>query len=63
MHLGVRSVVQVKSDFQTYYLRKLAEGKPEMVVVSAVRNKLIHCVCAVVRRSEKYEKNYTPALA
>jgi transposase len=63
IHLGVRSALLVPGDFQTYYQRKLAEGKPEMVVVNAVRNKLIHRVCAVVRRGKKYDKNYTPALA
>jgi hypothetical protein len=34
-----------------------------MLVLNAVRNKLIHRVCAVVRRGEKYDKNYAPALA
>lgn len=66
--MGTMSAIQVKGDLQDYYLRKLGEGKHTMLpgrraVLNAVRNKLIHRVCAVVRRGEKYDKNYTPTLA
>jgi len=57
------SAIQMKGDLQDYYQRKLGEGKHKMLVLNAVRNKLIHRVCAVVRRGEKYDKNYKPALA
>jgi transposase len=63
IHLGVMSAIQVKGDLQDYYQRKIGEGKHTMLVLNAVRNKLIHRVCAVVRRGEKYDKNYAPALA
>ena len=46
-----------------YYKRKVGEGKNKMSALNAVRNKLIHRVCPVVHRSEKYDKNYTPVLA
>ena len=60
--MGTMSAIQVKGDLQDYYIRKLAEGKHTMLVLNAVRNKLIHRVCAVVKRGEKYDKNYAPAL-
>lgn len=63
IHLGTMSAIQVAGDFQDYYARKLKEGKPKMLIINAVRNKLIHRVCAVVRRGKKYDKNYAPALA
>ena len=63
IHMGTMSAIQVKGDLQDYYVRKLGEGKHTMLVLNAVRNKLIHRVCAVVRRGEKYDKNYRPALA
>jgi len=63
VHMGTMSAIQVKGDLQDYYVRKLAEGKHTMLVLNAVRNKLIHRVCAVVRRGEKYDKNYATALA
>ena len=61
--MGSMSAIQVKGDLQDYYRRKLGEGKHTMLVLNAVRNKLIHRVCAVVRRCEKYDKNYTLTLA
>lgn len=63
IHMGTLSAIQVKGDLQDYYVRKLGEGKHTMLVLNAVRNKLIHRVCAVVHRGYKYEKNYMPVLA
>lgn len=63
LHMGTMSAIQVTGDLQDYYVRKIGEGKHTMLVLNAVRNKLIHRVCAVVRRGEKYDKNYAPALA
>ncbi|WP_338872199.1 transposase [Spirosoma sp. SC4-14] len=54
VHMGTMSAIQMKGDLQDYYQRKLGEGKHKMLVLNAVRNKLIHRVCAVVRRGEKY---------
>jgi len=34
-----------------------------MLVLNAVRNKIIHRIYAAVERGEKYEKNYIPKLA
>ncbi|MBC3789175.1 IS110 family transposase [Spirosoma utsteinense] len=63
LHMGTMSAIQMKGDLQDYYQRKISEGKHTMLVLNAVRNKLIHRVCAVVRRVEKYDKNYAPVLA
>ena len=57
------SAIRVKGEIQDYYLRKVAEGKNKMLVLNAVRNKLIHRVCAVVHHQQKYDKNYTQTLA
>jgi len=62
-HLGAMSAIQMNGELQVYYQRKLAEGKNKMLVLNAVRNKLIHRVCSVVKRGQKYDKNYTPVLA
>lgn len=61
-HLAAMSAIQVKGELRDYYLRKVAEGKNKMLVLNAVRNKLIHRVCSVVHRQQKYDKNYTPML-
>lgn len=62
-HLAAMSAVRVKGELQDYYQRKVTEGKNKMLVLNAVRNKLIHRVCAVVRRGQNYDKIYTPSLA
>ena len=62
-HLAAMSSIRVKGELQDYYQRKVKEGKNKMLVLNAVRNKLIHRIYAVVERGEKYDKNYTPALA
>ncbi len=58
----------MKGELQDYYqpvrrCGKVDEGKNKMLVLNAVRNKLIHRVCSVVHRGQKYEKTYTPVLA
>lgn len=62
-HLAAMSAIQVKGELQDYYQRKTTEGKNKMLVLNAVRNKLIHRVCSVVHRGQKYDKSYRPALA
>lgn len=62
-HLGAMSAIRMKGELREYYQRKVAEGKNKMLVLNAVRNKLIHRVCSVVHRQQNYDKNYTPVLA
>lgn len=62
-HLGAMSAIRMKGELQDYYQRKVSEGKNKMLVLNAVRNKLIHRVCSVVHRQQKYDKNYVPLLA
>lgn len=57
------SAVRMKGELRDYYQRKVAEGKNKMVGLNVVRSKLIDRVCSVVDRGQKYDKNYTPALA
>lgn len=61
--MAAMSAIQLKGDLQTYYRRKVAEGKNKMLVLNAVLNKLIHRIYAVVQRGEKYDKNYVSPLA
>lgn len=61
-HLGAMSAIRSKGELQDYYLRKVRDGKNKMLVLNAIRNKLIHRVFAVVKRKEKYNKNYMPIL-
>lgn len=57
LHMGAMRAVRMDNDFRDYYLRKVAEGKNKMLVLNAVRNKLIHRICAVTRENIKYQPN------
>lgn len=58
LHMGAMRAVRMAGELQEYYQRKLAEGKKPLLVLNAVRNKLIHRVCAVLRRNEPYTTNH-----
>lgn len=63
LHMAALSVVSGKGEMANYYRRKVEQGKNKMLVLNAVRNKIIHRVFACIRDNRKYEKNYTVALA
>ncbi|SFE44289.1 transposase, partial [Spirosoma endophyticum] len=63
LHMAAMSALQVKGELQDYYQRKVADGKNKMLVINALRNKLIHRVYAVVKRGKKYDKTYALPLA
>ena len=58
LHLAALSVIRLPGELREYYLRKVAEGKNKMLVLNAIRHKILLRVCAVV----KSEKNYSPPL-
>ena len=55
LQMAAIAAVKKKGDLQTYYLRKIEEGKNKMSVLNAVRNKLIHIMFALVRDGREYE--------
>lgn len=62
-HMAALSAVQVDGELKDYYNRKVEEGKNKMLVLNAVRAKLIHRIFAVIKNNQKYDKNYTNSLA
>ena len=63
VHMAATSVIRLKGDLKDYYDRKVAEGKNKMTVLNAVRNKIIHRVCAVIARGTPYIGRKTAKLA
>jgi transposase len=63
LHMSAMSAITSKGELQTFYKRKVAEGKNKMSALNAVRNKIIHRVFACVRDGRKYDKTYTHSLA
>jgi len=62
LHMAVIGMIRKPCDLQAYYKRKVADGKPKMVVINAMRNKMVHRICAVVSRGEPYRLEYTPIM-
>ena len=61
--LGAWSVIRTKEFLRKYYERKLDEKKKKMLVVNAVRNKLLHIASAVIRNQMPFDRNYSSPLA
>ena len=51
---GAASAIQSDEELKTYFHRKVAEGKPKMVVINAIRAKLINRVFATINRGTEY---------
>jgi len=45
-----------ESELKTYYIRKVAEGKNKMSVLSAAGNKIVHRICAIIEMQAQFLK-------
>lgn len=58
LHMAALTAIRYNTDMKNYYDRKVNEGKNKMLVINAVRNKLVHRIFACVNQNRPYEKNY-----
>ena len=58
LHLVAMVAIQSDKELSQYYKRKVAEGKNKMLVINAVRNKILHRLCAVIKRGTPFQKEY-----
>ncbi len=63
LHMAALANVQRAGELKTYFQRKVAEGKKPILVVNAVRNKILHRVCAVIRRGQPFVPHLTSTTA
>lgn len=59
LHMAAVTTIRYDNEFGKYYKRKVAEGKPKMAAINAIRNKIILRIFACVRDGRKYEISYT----
>ena len=57
LHLAALSSVRKAGSMREYFDRKVLEGKNKMLVLNAIRNKLVHRIFACVRDEKKYIEN------
>lgn len=58
MHQAARSVATHHPHYREYYQRKLAEGKPQRLVINNIINKLIRLYCAMWNNRADYDPQY-----
>lgn len=58
LHLVAISNLSRDKELSTYYARKISEGKIPMVAINALRNKILHRLCAVIKRGTPYQLEY-----
>jgi transposase len=63
LHMAAVVAVCYNPDLKAYYQRKVEQNKNKMLVINAVRNKLIWRVYACVKNNRFYEENVRPTLA
>ena len=60
LHLAAVAIVHKKDcELKTYYERKVAEGKNKMLVINALRAKIVSRMFAVIKRDELYTPIYS----
>lgn len=63
LHLAALVASSFDEELKCYYQRKVNEGKNKMLVLNAIRNKLIHRIFACVKHNRLFINNYQNALA
>ena len=58
LHMGARSIATHHPEFKNYYQRKLKEGKHDLAIINAIRNKIVLRAVAVINKQSKYVDNY-----
>ena len=62
LHMAAISVIRLGGELSAYFVRKVATGKNKMLILNAIRDKLIHRIFAVVKSGEPYQENYNNLL-
>jgi transposase len=58
LHMAAMATIRMQRDLQDYYKQKVAEGKNRMIVLKAIRNKLVLRIYICVNQYREYEKIY-----
>ncbi len=54
LSMSVISAIQHDSELKIYYHKRVEEGKPKMVALNIIRNKIVSRIFATVKRGTPY---------
>lgn len=58
LHLAALSARKNADRFRKYFHRKRAEGKPKMLVINNIGNKLLRVLCGMIKNKQPYIEDY-----
>ena len=58
LHLASMAAIKADRELRAFYNRKVAEGKNKMLVLNAIRNKLLQRLVAVIKRDNPFRAEY-----
>jgi transposase len=56
LYMGAIAAITYYDEFKQYYKRKLQEGKPKMLVLNNVKNKMVLRLAAVIKNDKPYQR-------
>ena len=57
LHMAAMRAIQLENDLKKYYIRKVNQGKNKMLVLNAIRNKIIHRIFEMIKSEKLYDFN------
>ena len=61
LHMASMAVISSDKELRAFFDRKVAEGKNKMLVLNAIRNKILHRLLAVIKRDTPFQSEYVIA--
>lgn len=58
LHMASMAAISSDKELRAFFDRKVAEGKNKMLVLNAVRNKILHRLLAVIKRDTPFRAEY-----
>lgn len=60
LHMASMAALNSNKELRAFFERKVAEGKNKMLVLNAIRNKILHRLLAVIKRNSPFQLEYKP---
>jgi transposase len=58
LHMASMAAISSDKELRAFFERKVAEGKNKMLVLNAIRNKILHRLLAVIKRNTPFQSEY-----